>query len=212
MAIADRIKDTSTTTGTGDITVSGTAPTGYRTISTLGGVGTTFPYLITNADESQWEVGKGTMTGANSFSRSVQASSNAGAAVNFSGTLTVTCSLTADSFVNEAVTLSNKRIKPRVLALGSGATPAVNTDLYDRVTITSLAVAITGFTMTGTPVDGDSLVVAITDNGTARAIAWGSSFESSTIAPPTTTVGGQKLTVAFDWNAATSKWRCVGSA
>ncbi len=212
MAIADRVKDTSTTTGTGDITLSGTPPNGYRNLATIGATGTVFPYLIESSNGTDWECGLGTIGAANVFSRSPSASSNGGAAVNFTGTLTVYCGMTADFFQNGVAKFTNKRIKARVLALGSGATPAVNTDNYDRVTITALAVAITGFTMTGTPDAGDMLIVDITDNGTARAIAWGASFESSTIAPPTTTVAGQKLTVTFDWNSASSKWRCVGYA
>ena len=44
---ADRVKDTSTTTGTGSITVSGAAPTGYRTFSTVLSAGDTV-YILPN--------------------------------------------------------------------------------------------------------------------------------------------------------------------
>jgi hypothetical protein len=66
--------------------------------------------------------------------------------------------------------------------------------------------------LSGTPTDAQTLWIAITDNGTARAITWGASFEASTIALPTTTVISTRLDVAFIWNTATSKWRCVGVA
>jgi hypothetical protein len=111
-------------------------------------------------------------------------------------------------------TLTNKRITKRVLALSAGsATPAINTDSYDVVHITAQSAAITSFTssLTGTPVDGDSLRISITDNGTARALTWGSSFESSTATLPTTTVVSTRLDVGFFWNTETSKWRCVAS-
>ena len=83
--------------------------------------------------------------------------------------------------------LAPGRIAKRVLATaGPGATPTVNTDSYDVVHLTALAAAITRMTtnLTGTPVDGDTLRVSFTDNGTARAIAWGASFEASTVALP----------------------------
>ena len=45
----------------------------------------------------------------------------------------------------------------------------------------------------------------------ARAITWGTSFEASTIALPTTTVTTARLDVAFIYNTVSSKWRCVGT-
>ena len=111
-------------------------------------------------------------------------------------------------------TVTNKRITLRTGTTASSATPTINTDNVDLYSITALAVAITSFTtnLTGTPVAGDGLIIEITDNGTARAITWGASFEASTVALPTTTVISTKLTVCFMWNSTTSKWRCVGVA
>jgi len=112
-------------------------------------------------------------------------------------------------------TLTNKRVTKRVSALSAGsATPAINTDTTDVVHITAQSAAITSFTtnLTGTPVDGDTLRISITDNGTARALTWGTSFEASTVALPTTTVISTRLDVGFFWNTETSKWRCVAVA
>lgn len=118
--------------------------------------------------------------------------------------------------ISSTNTLTNKRITKRVLALSAGsATPSINTDLYDVVNITAQSAAITSFTtnLTGTPVDGDTLRISITDNGTARALTWGTSFESSgLVILPTTTVASTRLDVGFFWNSATSKWRCVAVA
>jgi hypothetical protein len=109
-------------------------------------------------------------------------------------------------------TVTNKRLTKRVLALSANsATPAVDTDNYDVVHITAQTTAITGFTMSGTPLDGDSLRISIT--GTASvAITWGASFEASTVALPTTTNGTARLDVGFFWDSATSLWRCVAVA
>lgn len=112
-------------------------------------------------------------------------------------------------------TLTNKRVTRRAPAVTQSATPIINTDNTDVAHITGLAQAITSMTtnLTGTPVEGDMLRIDITDNGTARAITWGTSFEASgTVALPTTTVLGVRLDVGFVWNTVTTKWRCVATA
>jgi hypothetical protein len=99
---------------------------------------------------------------------------------------------------------------PRVGTVASSATPTINTDNFDLYRVTALAVAVTSFTtnLTGTPVDGQRLIISITDNGTARAITWGAKFEASTVALPTTTVISTRLDVEFVWNTVTAAWRC----
>lgn len=116
------------------------------------------------------------------------------------------------STISGTETLTNKRITKRVGTTTSSATPSINTDLYDMYTITALAVNITSVTVSGTPTNGQTLWIAITDNGTARSIAWGSSFESSTVGLPITTVISARLDIGFVWNTVTSKWRCVAVA
>ena len=117
-------------------------------------------------------------------------------------------------FDSLTTTLTNKRITARSGTVASSATPTINTDNVDYYSITALAAAITSFTtnLSGTPTIGQTLWISITDNGTARAITWGASFESSTITLPTTTVISTRLDVAFIWNELTSVWRCVGVA
>ena len=110
--------------------------------------------------------------------------------------------------------INSTRINPRVLAsTANSATPTLNTDNYDMMVITGQSVAITNFStnLTGTPVNGQKLWIAITGTG-AIAITWGTSFESSTVTLPTTTVTTARLDVGFVWNVATSKWRCVAVA
>jgi hypothetical protein len=78
----DRILETTTSTGTGNISLAG-AVTGYRTFASIATAdGDQFPYVI--AGSSEWEVGIGTRVSSTSFSRSPTASSNAGALVSFS--------------------------------------------------------------------------------------------------------------------------------
>ena len=108
--------------------------------------------------------------------------------------------------------LASTRVKARVLSVADAtATPSLDTDNYDEMEITAQAEAITSFTthLTGTPNDGDTLRISITDNGTDRAITWGSGFEASTVSLPTTTATPARLDTFFVWNPATSKWRCI---
>ena len=111
-------------------------------------------------------------------------------------------------------TLTNKWVQQRVLAsTANSATPTLNTDNYDMMVITGQSVAITSFTtnLTGTPVNGQKLWIAITGTG-AIAITWGAKFESSTVTLPSTTVTTARLDVGFVWNVASSAWRCVAVA
>jgi hypothetical protein len=97
LVIADRVLETTTTTGTGAVALGG-APTGYRTFgSGIGNSNTTY-YTIAGQSTSEWEVGLGTLDGtsANLTRTTVLASSNAGSAVSFSaGTKNVFCTYAA---------------------------------------------------------------------------------------------------------------------
>ncbi len=93
-------------------------------------------------------------------------------------------------------------------AVTSHATPTLNTDGVDIATILSLQHAITNMStnLSGTPTAGDMLLYRLKDNGTARAITWGTSFEAYVQALPTTTVVNKELAVLFLFR---TKWSCV---
>jgi hypothetical protein len=88
LVVKDRVRENSTTTGTGTFTLSG-AVTGFQTFSTaIGNTNTTY-YAIVN--QGEWEVGLGTV-GAGTLSRDTVLSSSTGSKVNFtSGTKDVFC-------------------------------------------------------------------------------------------------------------------------
>ena len=107
LVINDRVKETSTTTGTGTFDLAG-AETGYE--SFVAGVGTTNTtyYAIELNSAGEWEVGIGTVTDAatDTLSRTtIITSSNGDAAVNFSaGTKNVFCTLPAKRTMSPVMT------------------------------------------------------------------------------------------------------------
>lgn len=86
----DRVEDTTTTTGSSDVTLSGTAPTGRITFNAAFGSGTEttavrFAYVIQSSDESEWETGIGYLSASTTLVReTVMQSSNSNNAVTFS--------------------------------------------------------------------------------------------------------------------------------
>ena len=112
-ALNDRVKETSTTTGTGTFDLAG-AETGFESFVSGVGDGNQTYYAISNDGTNEFEVGIGTVTDAatDTLSRdTIISSSNSDALVDFSaGTKTVFCTLpasrtpsagmTAQTFVN----------------------------------------------------------------------------------------------------------------
>lgn len=84
LVYADRVQDSSTTTGTGSLALSGSAPTGYQTFNAAVGTNVYFYYAISSTG-SEWEVGRGYLSASTTLVReTVLASSNSGNAVNLS--------------------------------------------------------------------------------------------------------------------------------
>jgi len=114
LVLADRVKETTTTTGTGTVTLLGAA-TGYQSFAAIGNANTTY-YTIAGQTGSEWEVGIGTYTSAGTtLSRdTVLASSNSGSLVSFSaGTKDVFCDYPAkraviggEGYIENAATVS----------------------------------------------------------------------------------------------------------
>ena len=82
--VKDRVKETTTTTGTGTVTLLG-ATSGFQSFSAIGNGNVTY-YAIVGQTSAEWEVGIGTYTSSGTtLSRdTILASSNSGSAVNFS--------------------------------------------------------------------------------------------------------------------------------
>jgi len=105
LVINDRVKETSTTTGTGTFDLNGASQDFQSFVSGVGTGNKTY-YAIVNpgASPAEWEVGVGTVTDAtpDTLSRdTILSSSNSDAAVNFSaGTKDVFCTIPATKTIS----------------------------------------------------------------------------------------------------------------
>jgi len=103
LVINDRVKETTTTTGTGAVSLAG-AVTGFETFAAGVGNSNTTYYCIAHQDQAEFEVGLGTLDGDSSdlTRTTVISSSNSDSAVNFSsGTKDVFCTIPASKLIFE---------------------------------------------------------------------------------------------------------------
>jgi hypothetical protein len=99
LVVNDRVKETSTTTGTGTFTLAG-AVTGFETFSSAIGNSNTTYYAISLQGGAEFEVGLGTVAAGTLARTTIISSSNSDSAVNFSaGTKDVFCTLPASKAV-----------------------------------------------------------------------------------------------------------------
>lgn len=116
----------------------------------------------------------------------------------------------ADELLGTGKTASNLRIKPRLSTAASGdIAPNINNFNYYRRTAATAAVNVAN--PTGTPNDGDGLLIEITGTA-ARGITWGTDYQANSqygLSLPTTTVTTKTTFVTFVYNATTSKWVAV---
>lgn len=142
--VADRVAETTTTTGTGTVTLAG-AKTGYQAFTTAFSTGAKVYYCIT--DNTNWEVGVGTFTTAGTtLSRdSIFASSSAGAAVNWgAGSKDVFCTAPMQSVVG-APRLQAKTGAYTVVASDNGSIINCTSGTF-TVSLTAAATLGSGFT------------------------------------------------------------------
>jgi len=104
-------------------------------------------------------------------------------------------------------TLTNKRVTERVTTVSDSATPTPNSDTDDMYIITGLTQTATFGAPTGTPTQGQKIMVRVKDNGTARTLAWNAIYRaSSDLSLPTATVANKTMYLGFIYNSTDSKW------
>jgi hypothetical protein len=150
LVLADRVKETTTTTGTGTVTLLG-ASTGFQSFAAVGNGNTTY-YTIAAQTGTEWEVGIGTYTsvGTTLSRTTVLASSNAGSLVTFSaGTKDVFVTYPSSRSIyadGTTLTATNSSILPATSGGTSYASYAVGDILYASTTtaLSKLADVATG--------------------------------------------------------------------
>ena len=172
--VADRVRETTTTTGTGTYTLAG-AVTGFETFGSIGNTNTTY-YCCT--DGTNFEVGVGTYTssGTTLARTTILQSSNSDSAVNWSaGTRQIFCTLPAEKSVIEDAS-NNVSIAGVLtstgLTIGSAAITEAELEILDgaNVTTTELIIIDGDTSATGTTLaDADRLVA--NDAGTMKQVA-----------------------------------------
>ena len=215
LVLADRVKETTTTTGTGTVTLLG-AFTGYQSFAAVGNGNTTY-YTITHQTLSEWEVGIGTYTavGTTLSRTTVLSSSNANAAVTFSaGTKDVFVTQPSSRAVyadGTTLTATNSSVLP-VASGGTGlsSTPANgaldigNGTGFTRATLTAGSnITITnsagGISIASTNPGGT--VTSVT--GTAPVVSSGGTTPAISMAAATTSVNG--YLTSTDWTTFNNK-------
>ena len=115
----------------------------------------------------------------------------------------------------ESKTLAQSKaylVAPRVGTTASSATPTPNADSHDLYTITALAAAAEFQVPSGTPSNGQSLMIRITDNGTARALTYNAIYRAVGVTLPTTTVISKTIYLGMIYNSSDTKWDVIGVA
>jgi hypothetical protein len=202
--VKDRVMETTSSTGTGTITLGGAA-TGFQDFSVIGNGNTTY-YTIVGGTE--WEVGIGTYTASGTtLSRdTVLESSNGGSLVNFSaGTKNVFVTYPAEESVDQdtAQTLTNKTLTSPTLTSPVLGTPSSGTltnctgYTYANLsgTVPTWNQNTTGNAATATLATKASTLSQNGGNGTAMTFNW-----SGQVGQPTWLWGSNDGTNHFVWN------------
>ena len=172
LTLADRVQETTTTTGTGTVTLAG-AVVGYQSFSTIGNGNTTY-YTITS--NFAWEVGIGTYTASGTLlSRDTVLSSSAGGAkISLTGVSNVFVTYPAERAITEGygiLPVANGGTGSNVAATArtnlSAAASGANTDIT--------SIALTSGTITTAPASGTDIV----NKTYADTIASGINFHQS---------------------------------
>ena len=109
-------------------------------------------------------------------------------------------------------TFNNKQnVAPNVQSVISSAT-VTPTSTNDLVVITAQAAALFLANPTGSPNQGQNLMIRIKDNGTARTISYDTQYRAIGVTLPTTTVINKTLYLGLVYNSTDTKWDVIGVA
>jgi hypothetical protein len=99
-------------------------------------------------------------------------------------------------------------IDKRVVTTTHDATAVIDVGITDVYELSAMT-ASTTFTATGTPSDGQSLIIRFTSAGGGDTLTWTIIGTSIGVTPPTTSVAGKWHYVGLQYNSADSQWHCL---
>tara|TARA_B110000483_G_scaffold108703_1_gene132470 strand:- start:19183 stop:20064 length:882 start_codon:yes stop_codon:yes gene_type:complete len=102
-------------------------------------------------------------------------------------------------------------INPISVTTASTATLTVDSDVNDFVVLTAQSEALTIAAPTGTPVEGQKLIIRLKDNGSARGITFNAIFRAIGITIPTTTVASKITYLGLVYNSTDTKWDVIAT-
>jgi hypothetical protein len=111
--------------------------------------------------------------------------------------------------IDGTATLTNKRINPRTSSTASTATLTPDIASFDQYNLTAQAASLAVAAPTGTPVDGNKILIRILDNGTGRAITWDATYTVIGTTLPTTTTANKMTYVGCIYNSTNTRWDVV---
>lgn len=206
LVVKDRVRETSTTTGTGTFTLAGAA-TGFQTFSSAVGNGNTTYYTITN--NTEWEVGLGTYTSSgNTLSRDTILASSTGSKINFpAGTKDVFVTYPADKAVTtDAIgTIASQNSNNVSITGGSIAVTADPTTALQVATKQYVDAAISGLHVHDAVAAATTAALSGTvtyDNGASGVGATLTLGTALTVLDGYTLVNGDRVLVKDQANAA----------
>lgn len=112
-------------------------------------------------------------------------------------------------------TLTNKRVTPRIVSTTSAGPITPTGDTADQYVVTALDAAATIAAPSGTPTDGQRLILRIEDNGTPQALTWTTgtgAYRAVGVTLPTTTVAAKTLYVGMIYNSQDVFWDILATA
>lgn len=204
--LGDRVKETSTSTGTSTFTLAGAA-TGFRTFNAAVGTNNYFTYAIVHQTANEWEVGLGYLSASTTLVRGTLYSSSTGSFINFTaGTKDVFITQPAkSSSSNNALFLGGVQGSPESYSnwTSFGHFPTIGGNLA-----TAYGASASANGASATAVGAAASAIANTTAIGANSTASGSS--STAVGDGTTASGADSLAVGRGATANTTSTTAVG--
>jgi hypothetical protein len=131
-------------------------------------------------------------------------------------------SIAASKITNTAATLSDTQtltnktiiastnVLTETTTVESSATPTpTGGSLRNALYVTALAAAAEFQEPSGTPANGNTLIIRVTDDGTARALTYDAIYQGIGVDLPSTTTASKTIYMGFIYNSTAVKWDCL---